>query len=445
MLLVATASLLAMGQPQFSLVDTDLPGLSRVDVAWGDLNQDGLLEIGATGLGLFAQKTTAVFLNEGNDAFQEFAGIAAPGLVDGAIAWADYDGDGDDDLIVAGFNNDQIDTTLYRNDGGVLLSLPTDILPLAGGSIDWADLEGDGDLDLLITGDAAGGEAVEPRTIIYENQNGQFVDIQASLTGVYQGEARFGDLDADGDQDVAVAGQDIFGASITRVFVNTDGVFTQLGDDLVGARLASVDWADTDDDGDLDLLVSGAAPIDEPPFEKASTILYRNDGNAFVDSDVVLTDIAAGAARFGDWSGDGLPDILLAGGQTVYVYESGDGISELYENVGGDFELTAAELTPVAAADAEFGDYDEDGDLDILLAGSDTANGVGTTAFTLIYRNDGTGSLADMNGDGLLDILDFVAFQQLFQDGHGDADMNADGVHDILDFIAFQDAFVNEA
>jgi len=49
---------------------------------------------------------------------------------------------------------------------------------------------------------------------------------------------------------------------------------------------------------------------------------------------------------------------------------------------------------------------------------------------------------ADCNGDGVLNILDFVCFQGLFQSGDDDADFNGDGVLNILDFVAFQGAFV---
>ena len=45
---------------------------------------------------------------------------------------------------------------------------------------------------------------------------------------------------------------------------------------------------------------------------------------------------------------------------------------------------------------------------------------------------------ADCDGNGMLDILDFVCFQQRFQAGEPDADCNADGVLNVLDFVCFQ-------
>lgn len=49
---------------------------------------------------------------------------------------------------------------------------------------------------------------------------------------------------------------------------------------------------------------------------------------------------------------------------------------------------------------------------------------------------------ADVNNDGELNILDFVAFQSLFQDGDPEADCNGDGGLDVLDFVCFQGKFV---
>jgi hypothetical protein len=51
------------------------------------------------------------------------------------------------------------------------------------------------------------------------------------------------------------------------------------------------------------------------------------------------------------------------------------------------------------------------------------------------------GCIADFNGDGMLNILDFVAFQTAFVKGDPGADVNGDGVLNILDFVAFQQLF----
>jgi len=433
-LVIASAATPALAQPLFTDIQAPLPGLNVPDLAWGDPNADGLLDLALTGLEWFIADTTEIFVAAPNDQFTQFQGVAAPGLYFGAVSWADYDADGDDDLLIVGDDGQQLRAVLYRNANGVLLSVITDIRPAVGASIDWADVDGDADLDLLVTGDIAPSEPSEPRSIIYRNDEGVFVETFAEIAGVLFGEGAFADFDADGDPDLAVAGEDIFGQGIARVYRNDGGDFTQIAD-LGGVRLASVDWADVDDDDDLDLLISGAAP-------SASTILYRNDAGAFVDAAAPFTGVAAGAARFGDYNADGSPDVLVVGGTTPYVFESGDGLTQLYRNDGaGAFVPVDADLLPLASADARFADYDADGDLDIAIAGANTANGVGTETFAIIYRNDGP--LADMNGDGDLSIFDFLAFQSMAAAGDPAADMNDDGATNVLDFLAMQHAYQN--
>jgi hypothetical protein len=68
----------------------------------------------------------------------------------------------------------------------------------------------------------------------------------------------------------------------------------------------------------------------------------------------------------------------------------------------------------------------------------DTADGAGDS-FTVIVGPAGCD--ADVNGDGELDVLDFVAFQQLWQDGDPGADCDANGAFNVLDFVCFQQLF----
>ena len=59
------------------------------------------------------------------------------------------------------------------------------------------------------------------------------------------------------------------------------------------------------------------------------------------------------------------------------------------------------------------------------------------------YVAIGAVCLADCNGDDVLNILDFVCFQNLFQSGSMAADCNQDGSLNILDFVCFQNAFMD--
>jgi hypothetical protein len=185
-------------------------------------------------------------------------------------------------------------------------------------------------------------------------------------------------------------------------------------------------WADIDGDGDLDLYVGGPTlELPEP------SLIYRNDNGSFVR----VTDIAIengksnpGAALWADFDNDGRPDLFVANSDIVRAsgekpygqYES----SVLYRN-DGDWKFTHTggqdfENPAFPAVGAAVGDYDNDGDLDLLVGMSQ-----GNNLQDRIFRNDGTGhfrelsdfrgpahkeqsyagAFADFNGDGNLDLM----------------------------------------
>lgn len=102
----------------------------------------------------------------------------------------------------------------------------------------------------------------------------------------------------------------------------------------------------------------------------------------FTDIDAGLLDVSHGSAVWGDYDNDGDLDILLTGcpgGGDIQV-------SLVYHNDGpsAGFTVIDARLLGVCSSSAAWGDYDDDGDLDILLAGSSTRGPV-----CLVYHNDG--------------------------------------------------------
>jgi len=154
--------------------------------------------------------------------------------------------------------------------------------------------------------------------------------------------------------------------------------FVDTGIFFVGLTEASAAWGDYDNDGDLDLVISGFDTL-----SKARTILYRNDGNnKFTLVSSGLPDLARGSLAWGDYDNDGNLDALLIGitssGQptTSYVYHN-DG--------GGMFHLATPLLTGDGSTGVSWADFDNDGDLD-ALSGS------------LLYRNNGAGKFVFRDG-----------------------------------------------
>jgi hypothetical protein len=136
----------------------------------------------------------------------------------------------------------------------------------------WGDYDNDGDLDILLAGHSAD---LSPKDIarVFRNDDGVFHEIGAELTDVNSGAVAWGDYDNDGDLDILLAGSQEDHTGSSRVYRNEGvGFFTDIGAGLPGLREGTAAWGDSDNDGDLDILLTGA--IDGGRI----TRIYRNDG-----------------------------------------------------------------------------------------------------------------------------------------------------------------------
>jgi FG-GAP repeat. len=138
--------------------------------------------------------------------------------------------------------------------------------------------------------------------------------------------------------------------------LNVLSVFTEGQDiSLSGVSNGSAACGDYDNDGDLDILLTGSGMAK----------IYRNTaGNFSEDGAIALPAVSDASVAFGDYDNDGDLDILIAGNAV-----SGK-IAKIYRNAGGSFsEDTSIELPGVYQGSVSFADTDNDGDLDILIAG----------------------------------------------------------------------------
>ena len=327
---------------------------------------------------------------------------ASYGIGDGqstvATLWFDYDGDDDLDLVTIPDYNSADDVALYRNDGDEFVNV-AEAVGLAGlnikGFVSVADYDNDGDTDTMANVNLFRNDISE---------NGQF-------TFVEKYGRSFVDYDNDGDLDLFGRGWGTPG----KLYQNDAGVFTEvdgaLGLNSVLGHIRSLNWADYDDDGDMDLLIVNGR------WEKAT--LYRNDLNTSgIFSDVTdamglsqagVTGYTDGAA-WGDYDNDGDLDFYIAA-------EHGTG-NRLYRNDGDVFtDVTAdAGIRNTDGRHADWGDYDNDGDLDLYVCTVRNPN--------RLYRNElsegngfvfvetgemaethtaSAGSWGDFDGDGDID------------------------------------------
>ena len=336
------------------------------------------------------------------------------------IAWGDYNNDGRLDVLIAGSTNGnsaQPITQLYRNDGnGVFTPVATGLPGVVFGAAAWGDFNNDGLLDLVLTGSTGGTSGPGLARIYRNNGDGTFTDIGAGLPGVYFSAVAWGDYDNDGRLDLVLSGETSSGP-ITQIYHNNgDGTFSN-SLSLTGVYSGSVVWADLNGDGYLDLVVAGMNASGTTPV----TLIYRNNGDGTFTQATSLAGIYSGSVAVADYDNDGLPDILLAGGNAPNTY-----ICLVYHNNGNfSFSNINASLFGVGNASAAWGDFDNDGRLDFIVSGSSNLLNSVRGTVPRIYRNTGlSGSLAfsnypvslptnysgnvtwaDFNNDGKLDIL----------------------------------------
>ncbi len=269
-------------------------------------------------------------------------------------------------------------------------------------SLEWGDYDSDGDLDLLMVGT----DGLENYAKIYRNDGSDvFVDLtSAGLQGVVNGPVTWGDYDNDGDLDVLLTGYDGGSTNFSIVYRNNGGgSFTDLELDLPPIGSGSVDWGDYDSDGDLDIFMTGWNG------STSYALIYRNDSGSFTDINAGLPGVRSGSSLWGDYDNDGDLDLLLTG------WNGSEAFTQIFNNDDGIFLDINAGLSLVNGS-AAWGDYDSDGDLDLLLTGFGA--GVPTT---ILYENHNSNfaevnsglpgvnqsavAWGDYDNDGDLDIL----------------------------------------
>ena len=363
----------------------DVMGLSG-GVVVDDLNGDGYLDVMVSSWGL--RDPLRYFESTGDGRFAErteAAGLA--GLTGGLnLVHADYDNDGDVDVFVlrGAWLDEGHPNSLLRNDGGGTFSDVTEAAGLLSfhptQTAAWADYDGDGDLDLVVGNESSPAKGRHPAELFRNDGDGTFTEV-AAQTGLdlvgYVKAVVWGDYDDDGDPDLYASDW----SAPNRLFRNDGGRFTDVTEEAgVGEPVESFPawFFDYDNDGRLDLFVSGwrasaadaAAEYLGLPRNDARPRLYRNRG------DGTFEDVTARArldrvlytmgSNFGDLDNDGWLDLYAGTGDPDFrsilpnrMFRNAEG--EYFQDVtasGGFGHLQKGH-------GVAFADLDNDGDQDV--------------------------------------------------------------------------------
>ncbi len=362
----------------YMLYSNSLTAVKQGDIASGDFNGDGKMDIVVAGLE-HDKKTgnlvpsANIWRNEGASGFTQLvAGLT--GVKNPALAWGDYDNDGKLDVIITGDTGSALVTRLYRNDDNSWPVVTEAVLPgVKHGDIAWADFDNDGKPDLLIAGEAASGRITK---LFRNNGDGSFTELGVSgLPGVSQCSVAWADFDNDGRMDFAIAGNSDSGP-VTKIFRNDGaGQFSDINAGLTGVGSASISWGDYDHDGLLDLAIAG-----ERADSVKITRICRNTGSGFDELDLGLPGVT-GTIMWGDYNNDGHLDLALAGPQgpaetaPKICHNNGDGTFIVYPITNSEIGLSGLKMV--------WTDFNKDNKLDLILC----AETNGSYAGTLTYNN----------------------------------------------------------
>ncbi|MFH2202830.1 MAG: FG-GAP-like repeat-containing protein [Elusimicrobiota bacterium] len=330
------------------------------NAAWADIDGDGDLDFVVANYA--ALKVKAV--NNGDGTFTQSAIAGTAGSNTRGLAWGDMDNDGDLDAVLAN-DSDQAQTILV-NDGNGNFSVYT-LADTNGYSqgVAVADFDNDGDLDFVTS------ESAQDYVVLHTNLGGLYFS-SATVAGGGTGSrgVTAGDMDNDGDMDIVVA-NNTGGANTMVLKNNGDGTFSETELTDTGGYSNGIALGDYDGDGDLDIAVANAGSGDSG---EENYILRNNGGLSFTKITLVNDVQVSHGALWGDANNDGRLD-------AAFVNELGEDAAVWLSQGGDVFARHALYGTGGSTHSLSWGDFDDDGDLDLLLvSGPDTVG--------YIVRND---------------------------------------------------------
>ena len=357
-------------QPYFQKITTgqiatDISSTSMV--AWADYNNDNYQDVVVVPWNDICWPCTypvLIYKNNGDGTFtREINAIGQEVIYGNGAAWGDYDNDGKIDLYITRYFNTT--NLLFHNEGNGTFSkvlnagsIVTDALSSAGCS--WGDYNKDGWIDMFVANGQGQNDA------LYKNNgNRTFTKINNDPIVLDAAESRscsWGDYNNDTWPDMFVV--TYAGQSDMLYSNNGNGTFTRIfnsgttNDALYGSGCS---WSDYDNDGWLDLYVTN---------NNANNMLYHNERNGTFTLSGTLPSFESGfsyIANWGDFDNDGWIDLFVPK-RTV---NGSNPLNALFKNVNGvGFTKITNDVIGLEGGACDAGawtDYNNDGKLDIYI------------------------------------------------------------------------------
>ena len=328
--------------------------------AMADIDNDGDFDLIISGAdGQLSNRKTTLYTNDGEGNFTEVIGTGLSNWSEaGEIAFADVDGDADQDLLITGRDGSpNYYANFYLNDGSgnFTLDTTTPFEPSIGGNIEFADIDNDGDQDLFMTGYDNNNLIFSK---LYQNDGtGEFSEVTSTpFLSVGGSASAFFDIDNDNDLDLILTGKNSNYQKITTLYRNDgSGNFSlESNTPFENVDLADIDINDCDNDGDLDVLING----ENDSFASICQI-YLNDGTGAFDLLIgtPFMQTSIGTVDFADFDDDNDMDVLVTGSVVGETFAA-----HIYENQGmNNFSLVDT-LVPLYASSTSLSDIDNDND-----------------------------------------------------------------------------------